>query len=441
MEKYDLVIKGGLVIDPASDFEDGYNIGVREGKITTLTLNKIEGEKEIDASGLVISPGFIDVHSHVDGTNRAGEYSALMGVTTLIGGNCGTSHAVEGSDVGAFLERIDKDGFPTNHGFLIGASNLRETLGVDRYDPMEDEKIPRMVELVEEAISQGALGISFGLAYSPGTTEKELTALFRTAARHDVIVAVHPRYMGRGLPGFTLGAVAGEEELIEVAKNTGTRLQISHLGSQLGWKSRPYDAILTKGLETIESAREAGVDVTCDCHPYDAWCTAAGAAVLDHFQNPFLKEKFEKYQGVGISDIEVTSGPHKGKWLNEELFKQVRQEDPMTRVVGHMMQEDLVVRTLMNPYVMVASDCVYDDEGFPTHPRGVGTFARVLRRLVKERGVLTFKEALYKMTVQPAIRFGLDQKGRIAVGADADFTIFDFDTIEDLATYPEPDQE
>ncbi|MBW2053917.1 MAG: amidohydrolase family protein [Deltaproteobacteria bacterium] len=182
MEKYELVIKEGQVIDPASDFDGIYNIGVKGGKIVTLTLEKIEGEKEIDCSGLMVSPGFIDVHSHVDGIKKAGEYCALMGVTTLIGGNCGTSHAVEGSDVGAFLERIDEEGFPTNHGCLVGASNLRETLGVDRYAPAEDEKIPRMVELAEGAISQGALGLSFGLAYSPGTTEKELTALFRLAA-------------------------------------------------------------------------------------------------------------------------------------------------------------------------------------------------------------------------------------------------------------------
>jgi N-acyl-D-amino-acid deacylase len=294
-----------------------------------------------------------------------------------------------------------------------------------------------MVGLAEAALSLGAFGLSFGLAYVPGTSKKELIELFNVSARHGMIVAVHPRYSALGLPGVRPDAIAGEEELIEAAKVTGVKLHLSHVASQIAWKSRPYDALLRRGLEVLDRARDEAVDLTGDSHPYDAWCTYAEAAALDHLLLP----AFRKHYDLDIGMIEVGSGPHKGEKLTEELFRRIREEAPRTHVVGHMMEEDLVARTLLAPYIMLASDGTYEEgTGVPSHPRGTGTFPRMLRRMVRELGVFSLKEALYRMTTQPALRVGLTQKGRISVGADADFAIFDPETIEDLATYTKPDR-
>jgi N-acyl-D-amino-acid deacylase len=341
-------------------------------------------------------------------------------------------------NVDKFLQRIDEEGFPVNHGLLIGARDLREQVDlVDIYTPLPDDKVFRMVQLAEAALDQGAFGISFGLVYVPGTSEKELQELFKAAARRGVIVAVHPRYFAMGLPGIAPDAVAGEEEIIKAARETGAKLQISHVGSQIAWKSKPYDGLLKRGLKKIEEARDEGLDVTGDCHPYDAWCTYVSAAMLDSLLFPAHKELY----GVGLESVEVGNGPFKGKKLNEDLFMRLRKESPTTLVVGHMMKEDLVARTLMNPYIMVASDAVYETATqTPTHPRGSGAFPRMLRRMVRELGIFSLQGALYKMTIQPALAIRLSQKGKIAVGADADFAIFDLDAIEDLATYTEPDR-
>ena len=328
METYDLVIKQGRVIDPVSRWEDVCQIGIRAGRITTLSRDDLSGDRVIDATGLVVCPGFIDIHSHVDGSIPAGEHSVLMGVTTVIGGNCGTCYIPEGLNIGAFLDRIDQEGFPVHHGVLAGGSDLREALDVNRYAAAPEEALSRMTGMAQEALDQGALGLSFGLAYAPGTKERELVKLFKIAARNEVPVAVHPRYAGTMIPGYGRDAVAGQEELIDVAAKTGAGLQISHLGSQIAWRAKPYDALLKSALAVIERAREAGVDVTADCHPYDAWCTRAGAATIDPFVNPAILRLFNKYQMVDITDIDVAGGPYRGRSMTVELLNEIRQKDP-----------------------------------------------------------------------------------------------------------------
>jgi N-acyl-D-amino-acid deacylase len=251
-------------------------------------------------------------------------------------------------------------------------------------------------------------------------------------------LTAHPRHAAHGLPGIAPDAVEGEEELIQAGKDAGARVQISHIGSQIAWPAdNPYDDLLRRGLERIEMAREEGVDVMADCHPYDAWCTHVGAAVLD----PFQLEAFREYYNVGFDVIQIAEGEHRGERLTETLYHRLRDEAPETHVVGYMMREDLVARALAAPFVMVGSDSVFSDEdSTPTHPRSCGTFPRAIRMAVREYQLLTLEEALYKMTLMPAERFGLTGKGKIEVGADADITIFEPDSVADLATYLEPDQ-
>ena len=438
MNQYDLVITGGRVIDPASGGEGRFNIGIRGGHISTLTLDPIDGQRVIDASGLVVAPGFIDMHNHVDGMLHAGRCMARMGVTTVIGGNCGLAMTEAAADVGRFLEKMDHEGFPVNHGLLVGAQDLRKKSGVmGPHAPADGAQLMQMVRQAEEAMQAGALGVSFGLAIAPGTSKEEVVGLFKAAARRNRLAAVHPRFFGPGLPGLAQDAVAGEKELIDAARDGGARLQISHLSSQLAWRSRPYDALLKKGLALIEEAREEGVDVMADCYPYSAWCMYPAGALLD----VLLLPEVGRHMGVDISMVEVAAGPHKGERLTGELFLEIKRNAPKTVLVGHTMKPDLVDRIFLSSAVMVASDGVFEARtGIPSHPRGAGAFPKVLRHLVRETGMLSLQEALYKMTWLPARRFGLEQKGRIAVGADADLAIFDPDVIADLATYHEPDQ-
>jgi N-acyl-D-amino-acid deacylase len=431
---FDIAITGGRVLEPDCAGFREINIGITADRIATITDDTISARTTIKADGLVVSPGFVDIHTHVDNHPYAALCEARMGVTTSIGNNCGMGVY----PLDAFEQHVARNGFPINQGLLVGHQNLREELGIeDRYSPLDPSSIDELSELAEQALSSGAVGISFGLAYVPGTSTDEINALASLVAEHDSILTAHPRHAAHGLPGIAPDAVEGEDELIRAGGLAGARVQISHIGSQIAWPADPYDDLLRRGLERLEKAREEGVDVMADCHPYDAWCTHVGAAVLD----PFQLDAFREYYNVGFDIIQIAEGSHRGVRLTESLYFQLRDEAPNTHVIGYMMREDLVARALASPFVMVGSDSVFaEEDSTPTHPRSCGTFPRAIRMAVREYRLLTLEEALYKMTLMPAERFGLRSKGRIEVGADADIVIFDPDSVADLATYMEPDQ-
>jgi len=444
--RYDLVLSGGRVIDPASGVDAVLNIGILKGKIAAISHGRLHGRKTFNATGRIVSPGFIDVHTHVDGLLYAGQCMAQMGVTTTIGGNCGFSFIpeakVSGYDLESFFNKIDTDGFPVNHAYLAGTQMFRQMAGLDKREAPDESAVSYMADLAQKAIDQGAIGVSFGIEYQPGTIQKELEALFQVAAKNRSIATVHPRYTGRGFPFVQPSAIEGYREIIEAAGKTGVKMEISHLGGQIAWQSDPYDALTMQALESIESARNSGIDITGDCYPYAAWCTTSDAASLDYFlKGDVMLWLIKKRYFLEMGMLEVGSGPYKGEHLTPELLEKLRKKTPKTWIIGHAMKEDLVETIFQRPYVMAASDGVYNIKtGMPSHPRGRGTFPRILKKMVRDKKALSLKDALYKMTIQPAERFGLTGKGTISVGADADITVIDLKRIDDRSTYLDPDR-
>jgi N-acyl-D-amino-acid deacylase len=443
MTDHDLVIRNGLVIDPASQFAARFDIGVRNGRIATLSTEPMRGTREIDAQGLVVAPGFVDVHTHVDGNRRAGRELLKMGVTSAIAGNCGNFmwfddteaarqrlHDQRDYDVRNFnrldkdwadlLDQVDRDGYPVHLGLLVGSATLRLKAGAkDPTAPASAEQLAEMTRLAARYIEAGAFGVSFGVMYTPGMTREELVALFRVAARYQGIAAVHPRHGGAGLPGIVPSALVGHEEVIEVAREVGAKLQLSHIAHQIAFQSRPYDDLTRRGIRQVDDARAAGVDVMADCMPLAQNVLEVGLPLTAMLYE--MLPLVEAQAGRSIENvIFVKEGPHQGQGLTPALYRQLKEEAPMTALVVKAMREDLVIQTLLPDWCFVGSDI--GEKFYPAQARVIGNY-------VREHGAFTLMQALQKCTSIPAARFGLRRKGRIAVGCDADFTLFDSETI------------
>jgi N-acyl-D-amino-acid deacylase len=415
---FDVVINNGVLVDPVDGQQRG-SIGINGGKIAAISPGNLRGKKEIDAAGHAVSPGFIDIHMHTEPPFKKNsyevlDYMALMGVTTAIGGNCGIGEGDISSCTAAFQET----GNPINFASLIGHAGLRELVGChDRYQPVSDDKIAGMGEILKKGLEQGALGLSFGLEYVPGTSFKEMLYLSEiVAAFPGRLVSAHYRYDAER----ALEALA---EMIIIARETKVRFQVSHIGSCAALSNR-----MSESLKMLESAHKAGIDIMADVYPYDAFCTIVGSAVFD-------PGCFERW-GVGYDAILAAEGKYKGERCTEETFTYLRDHEPEGLVVAFVMNEDEVVEAMVHPLVMVASDGhIREGQG---HPRGAGTFPRLLGRYVRERGNLDLVTAIRKITLLPARQLGLTKKGRILEGYDADITIFDPETVIDESTFQEP---
>ncbi|MBW2366605.1 MAG: amidohydrolase family protein [Deltaproteobacteria bacterium] len=444
MTQYDLVINNGKVVDPLSKTEKVMNLGIVDDQITTITLNTIKGKNEIDATGCVVAPGFIDIHTHVDGYIPGGNELLKMGVTSAIGGNCGMYYfdkdfgtifednecndepldfnQIE-KDWGECLNTFDEQGFPVNIGMFVGGTALRSMTGLSleqRDVPANAEQIQKMVEIATKAMNDGAFGVSFGLAYSPGTTKEELVGLFQIAANFNGLASIHPRNFGAGVGGLMRDAIHGQAELIEAAKATGAKLQIGHISHQLALKGIPYNSVVTRGLKQIEDAQGEGVDVMADCLASACAGTGVSTGIADVFF--YHTTAIEKSIGVKLEQMwKVASGPYEGQGLTRELFEQLRKEAPRTGIVSNVMREDLMLACLIPPYVMVSSD---------VGPNPVPSQTKVLGQYVRENPIFSLSEALYKLSTLPAMRLGLESKGKIGVGCDADLTIFNPETVD-----------
>jgi len=418
---YDRVILGGRVMDPASGLDAVSNIGLSSGRIAVITTSGIQGRDTIDAHGLVVAPGFIDLHAHGQ-TPETYRFYALDGVTTALELELGTS------DVAAWY-RERNAGELINYGVSIGHIKVRMAVMHDpgtrmpvsdaAYRAASPEQIREIAQRIETGLSEGAVDIGAGFPYTPAATHEELLAVFRVAAKTKTPIHVHIR------PG-----VAGLKEVLALANETHAPLHVVHVNS-VGLAETP--AL----LEMIGAARAAGHDVTTEAYPYDAGMTEITSSVIQ-----------DVYKNAPDERLAEVEWPPTGERLNRESFERYsRIGGP---VVIHTNTEAMVVAAITSPLTLVASDAYW--ENGTGHPRTTGAFARVLGRYVADRSPspdgrggqgVRLMDAIRKMTLMPAQRLearvpAMKKKGRLSVGADADITIFDPATVLDRSTYRAP---
>jgi N-acyl-D-aspartate/D-glutamate deacylase len=417
-QTYDLVLEGGRVMDPASGLDAVRNVGIIGGSIAAITASPLAGREIVDVSGHVVAPGFIDLHAHgQDPFSR--DLQVRDGVTTALELESGVWPVDDW-----YAEREGNWRINFGASTSYGAARVIAFDGDRReatYEPPTPARIARVQEIVGLGLAQGALGVGIGLQYMPGASREEIFRVFQTAAERDVTVFVHVRYAGLAEPESSIAAV---QEMIADAAGSAGSVHLVHIGSS-GLQQIPTL------LDMIETANEGGIDVTTEVYPYTAASTNIRAAIFD----PGWRERL----GADYADIEWVAT---GERLDSASFPARRDEGGM--IIAHIIPETEMEHAIGHPAVMIASDGVGFVDG-RAHPRGAGTFARVLGRYVREEGVLTLMDALRKMTLMPAERLeaavpAMNRKGRVSVGADADLTIFNPATVLDRATFAEPAQ-
>jgi N-acyl-D-aspartate/D-glutamate deacylase len=416
-QTYDLVINNGRVLDPATNLDAVRSLGVRAGKIAAISTAPLNGTRTIDARGLVVAPGFIDLHSHGQ-TLENYRFKARDGVTTAL------ELEVGANPVDAWYR--EREGHAPIH---FGASSgdipariavmhdsgtfLPRDKAVERAaTPAEQQQIRA---LIRRGLSQGALGIGLGIAYIPPMSRGEVLELFKLAASEKATLFVHIRNGGPVEPGV----IDAVREMISDAAATKASVHIVHITS-MGLRQT------AECLKMIEEARARGLDITTEAYPYTAGMTDLGSAIFD--------EGWQGRQGgITYSDLQWAAT---GERLTAESFARYRKQGGYVAI--HSIPESIVQLAMGHPLVMIASDGILN-EG-KGHPRAAGTFARVLGRYVREQHSLSLMEAVRKMTLMPADRLRLPNKGRLAVGADADVTVFDPARVTDRATFEKPAQ-
>ena len=413
------LIRNGRVIDPARRIDAKLNVLIRDGVILALTDGNARADEVTEASGLVVCPGFIDMHAHEDpfhdGIRYTDEEKAnlacllRMGVTSCVAGNCGDNFC----DPIEFLDLIDREGCFVNVAMLAGYTNFREQYSAaDRYSPVSEEERARINEAVRKALEAGCAGISFGLEYVPGTDRKELQEAARLCAESGKRIAAHIRACAEAAP-------EAAEEVLSVCKEFRIPVQISHIGSMAA-----YGQMETL-LNLVDRYRADGIQVGCDCYPYTAFSTTIGSAPYDDLEAIHCR----------YEDIELCEGAHRGERCTRELFEQTRREHPDYLTVGHAMKKDEIRLAFQHPNVTVGSDCFLSDG--KGHPRAAGAFPRFLSHSAGDYG-LSLSEALFRITALPAMQLGLVGKGMLHPGADADLVIFDPERLRDRASFAEP---
>jgi N-acyl-D-aspartate/D-glutamate deacylase len=429
-QQFDLVLEGGRVMDPETGLDAVRNVGIREGKIARISSDALSGRRVVSARGLVVAPGFIDLHQHGQ-EMESQRVKALDGVTTALEMEIGAP------DVAQFLKM--KEGHSLIHygtsashvaarALVFGAPLTAVTsthAGIPEILPKSGpatdlaatpEQIARIEERLRAELDAGGLGIGMGIQYTPGATRLEVIDMFRLAAERRLPVYTHVRSSGRVEPGSAIESVS---EVIGAAAVTGASLHIVHINSTcLG------DSL--ECLSLVEGARARGLDVTTEAYPYIAGMTAINSALF----NPGWQQKL----GIDYGSLVL---PDTGEHLTRERFEELHNSGATHWVLIFANTQEVVDAVIPHPLVMIASD------GAAGHPRNAGTYSRVLAQYVREKGTLTLMAALRKMTLMPAEMLERSTpaarlKGRLQEGADADIVVFDPQTIGDRSTFTQP---
>jgi len=497
---YDLLVNNGLVVDGTGNPWFRADVGIKDGKIADIcALHSAGAEGALDAKGLVVAPGFIDMHSHSELSlliNPRAESSIRQGVTTEVVGNCGSSAAplndalrkevgktapiledaklrLEWSTMDEYLKGLEGKGVAQNVVTLVGNGNLRALAIGFEARPAKGDELAEMKRALAQALEDGAFGLSSGLIYPPScyADTRELVELCRIVARYGGIYASHIRGEGERL-------IAAVKEAIEIGRRSGVPVEISHhkAAGRANWGK------VKRTLKLIDEARGRGIDVTCDVYPYLAGSTGLDSVLPPHYweggvdrlverlKNPEIRRRLRREMvkgGRGWSSMLRAGGwgtimisychghrEYEGKTITELarlngnnpfdfVFDLLIEEKASVGIVHFMMREEDLRAVLAHPASMIGSDssaaAPYGVLGKgKMHPRTYGTFTRVLGEYVRTRSLLTLEEAIRKMTSLPAQKLKLRDRGLIRKGFWADITVFNRGAVMDKATYSMP---